>query len=411
MKEREKNNRLLVYILLIFIIFSSFSIFLILIQYKSYEQKLEIIYQLLVSGDNIDVTAQILKGYKIESSESGKQLLETYGYRKNQDALYDDFVRSSALVVIVTFSMFGIVVLILYYLLIKEKKARIENINEIEELLKCMINTKESLPPKNVFLYDEYERVYESLRYVRESLTLLTQKLEKEKEATKALVTDISHQLKTPVAALKTSLEILEHSDLSQKEREEFMNRSIEQVKGIENLLEALIQISRMETGMIEIRKENQNIFDTVLESVNRIYVKAQEKKIKLEMEAEDEMQQLVLPHDKKWLCESFINILDNAVKYSPSNTCITIRLIKMVTFLRIEFEDEGMGIPKEEYNQIFKRFYRGIHKEVKKQPGSGIGLYLSREIIDRHNGTISVFKGLEKKGTRIVVQIPYKNN
>lgn len=412
MKERRKTIRHLVYILLIFLLFSSFSLFLVLLQYKSYENKLEILYEVLASEDNIDVATQILKGYKIESKESGKQVLETYGYRKNHDALYQAFVKDSTFIVAVSFGMFGIVVLMLNYLSNKEKKSRITNANIIEEFLKCMINKKEEVPiTRNEFIEEEYESVYESLRYVGESLTSLTEKLEKEKEATKALVTDISHQLKTPVAGLKNSLEILKHGDLSRKEREEFMNRSMDQVNGIESLLNALIQISRMETGLIEIKKENQNIFDTILESVNRIYIKAQEKKIQLELEAEEEIQQLTLPHDKKWLCEAFINILDNAVKYSPSETQITIRVIKMVTFLRIEFEDEGIGVSKEEYNQVFKRFYRGVHKEVKKQYGSGVGLYLTREIISRHNGTISIFAGAEKKGARFVVQIPYKNN
>lgn len=409
-KERGKKKRYLVCILLIFLLFLSFSLFLVLLQYKSYENQLENIYAVLVREDNIDVATQILKGYKIESKERGKQVLETYGYLKHHDALYQTFVKDSFFIVTVSFSIFGFVVLILSYIFYQNKKAKKINANEIEELLKCLIDKKEALPIRNEFLEEEYESVYESLRYVGESLTLLTQKRELEKEATKALVTDISHQLKTPVAALKTSLEILEQDYLSRKEREEFMNRSMEQIKGIENLLDALIQISRMETGLIEIRKENQNLFDTILESVNRVYVKAQEKKIQLEMEAEEELQQFMILHDRKWLCEAFINILDNAIKYSKRQTKITIRMIKMMTFLRIEIEDEGIGIPKEEYNQVFKRFYRGVQKEVRSQPGSGVGLYLTREIISRHNGTISVFTGVGKKGTRFVVQLPYKS-
>lgn len=410
MKERGKKNYYLMSILLIFLLFSWFCFILVLQQYKSYEKKLEILYEILVREDNVDIATQILKGNNVEGKESGKQLLETYGYRKNHDALYQVFIKDSIFVVVVSFGIFGSVILIVNYLFDREKKAKKVNANELEELIKCMLDKKDVLPIRNKFLDEEYERVYESLRYVGEALTLLTEKREMEKNATKALVTDISHQLKTPVAALKTSLEILEHKDLTMKERNEFMNRSVEQVNGIENLLGALIQISRMETGLIEIKKENQNIFDTVLESVNRIYIKAQEKKIQLEMEAEEEMQKLILPHDKKWLCEAFINILDNAVKYSPNETKITIRLIKMVTFLRIEFEDEGIGISKEEYNQVFKRFYRGGQKEIKLQSGSGVGLYLTREIISRHKGTISVYSGIGKKGARFVVQLPYKN-
>lgn len=406
MNKRRIKNRQLVYLLLA--LFLLFSLILVLFQYKSYEKQLEILYQVLASKDNIDVSTQILKGYKI-NMKNGKKILEAYGYYKNHDALYQVFVKDSTLVVALSFGMLGIVVLILNYISLQDKKARIINANEIEERLRCMLSKKEVLPSRNIYIEEEYESVKESLRYVGETITRLTQEQEMEKEATKALVTDISHQLKTPVAALKTSLEILEHEDLCRKDREEFMNRSIEQVNGIESLLDALIQISRMEAGMIEIKKESQTIFDTVIESVNRIYIKAQEKKIFLEMEAEEEIQQLSLPHDKKWLCEAFLNILDNAVKYSPNETKITIRMIQMVTFLRIEFEDEGIGVATQEYNQIFKRFYRGVHKEVKSQSGSGVGLYLTREIINRHLGTVSVHTGRGKKGARFVVQLPIK--
>lgn len=81
-----------------------------------------------------------------------------------------------------------------------------------------------------------------------------------------------------------------------------------------------------------------------------------------------------------------------------------------MVTFLRIEICDEGIGVPKEEYNLIFKRFYRGSLSEVKEQPGSGIGLYLSREIIGRHHGTIRVDARRDSDiGSRFIIQLPLK--
>ncbi|HEX3022526.1 MAG TPA: HAMP domain-containing sensor histidine kinase [Lachnospiraceae bacterium] len=239
-------------------------------------------------------------------------------------------------------------------------------------------------------------------------LRLLNERVRIEKEVTKSLVTDISHQLKTPVAALKTSFEILQQDNLSISEKKEFADRCSLQIQGIENLLEALINISRMETGMIEIKLENQCIFDTVLQGVNRVLQKADEKGIQIEMEAEEELQEMEVPHDRKWLCEAFINILENAVKYSPSETCISIRMMRRVSFMRIEIADQGIGIPISEYNQVFKRFYRGISREVKVQAGSGVGLYLTREIISRHNGTVSVSAGEKGIGSVFTIQLPY---
>ena len=225
-----------------------------------------------------------------------------------------------------------------------------------------------------------------------------------------SLVTDISHQLKTPVAGLKACFEILNQGDLSSEEEEEFLEQCTKQLGGLEALVGSLVNISRMETGMIEIHREPADILETLVAAVNRVYLKAQEKQIAIEFEETEDLEATVIPHDVKWICEAFINILENAVKYSPSNTQIRIRMMKRTTFLRIELEDQGMGIPREDYHKIFKRFYRGESEEVRKQEGSGVGLYLTREILERHGGSVTVSSRYGKKqpGSTFVVQIPY---
>lgn len=241
------------------------------------------------------------------------------------------------------------------------------------------------------------------------TLKILQEQMKVEKEETKSLVTDISHQLKTPVAALKACFEILQQTDLSEEEREEFSMRCNQQLRGLENMLGALINISRMETGMIEIHREDVCIFDTFVEAVNRVYVKSKEKNISIEVETEAEITKLKVFHDKKWLCEAFINVLENGIKYSPSGSRITTRFIMRTTFLRIEIEDQGLGIKREEVSQIFKRFYRGQSDKVKAEEGSGVGLYLTREIISRHGGTITVYSSKTgENGSVFVFQIPY---
>ena len=107
-------------------------------------------------------------------------------------------------------------------------------------------------------------------------------------------------------------------------------------------------------------------------------------------------------------LGEAFINVLDNAVKYSPGGSKIFIRLQKRNDLVRMEIEDQGIGIPQNEYHKIFQRFYRGSSKEVMEKSGTGIGLFLSREIIEKHAGTITVTSGKKKKGSTFVIQLPY---
>ena len=103
---------------------------------------------------------------------------------------------------------------------------------------------------------------------------------------------------------------------------------------------------------------------------------KGTEKGDRIEMEEEDKIEDLVLPLDRKWLCEALINLLDNAVKYSPSGTTVTIRTVKMVSFFRIEIQDQGIGIARENYHKVFQRFYRGEEKKYKTRKAR-VGLYL----------------------------------
>lgn len=107
-----------------------------------------------------------------------------------------------------------------------------------------------------------------------------------------------------------------------------------------------------------------------------------------------------------KWTVEAIANILDNAIKYSQCGSDIQIRAQKLYSFVRVEIEDKGIGIPKEEQNKIFTRFYRGNNDIVKNQEGSGIGLYLSRSILEEQGGTVSVRSSLGK-GSIFVIQLP----
>lgn len=147
---------------------------------------------------------------------------------------------------------------------------------------------------------------------------------------------------------------------------------------------------------------------DTVISAVNCTYPKADEKEIEFVFDYEKELETCTIMQDKRWLGEAVINVLDNAVKYSPCGSKIFIRLQKRNDLVRMEIEDQGIGIPQNEYHKIFQRFYRGSSKEVMEKSGTGIGLFLSREIIEKHAGTITVTSGKKKKGSTFVIQLPY---
>lgn len=233
-------------------------------------------------------------------------------------------------------------------------------------------------------------------------LRLKSEALAEERDHTKTLVTDISHQLKTPLAALKSCFSVYRESE-TETEREEFGARCFYQLQKLENLTASLINLSRLESAMIRLQPSAVSLTDLLVDAVNGVYEKAAAKHIAIDTE---EFPDTLLLLDRKWTAEALFNILDNAVKYSPADSLVAIRAHFLYSFVRVEIEDQGIGIPKEEYNKIFKRFYRGQQETVQNTEGSGIGLYLSRKILEEQGGTLSVKAG-GSQGSIFVVQLP----
>ena len=246
--------------------------------------------------------------------------------------------------------------------------------------------------------------------YLEEKLkeeTVRNQKMEaelrREEQETKSLITDISHQLKTPVASLKMSYEIEDSTELSAEETEEFRRKEREDVERLEHLLQAFTQMSKLETGMIRLKPEKAGVKATLARAVAGAYAKAVDKNISIETE---EFADIAVVHDPGWTAEAIGNVLDNGVKYAPAGTCISIRVSELVSYVMIEVEDEGPGIPAEEQPRIFQRFYRGKAEAVRKAEGSGVGLYLTRRILEEQGGTVCVKNG-RTGGSKFVITLP----
>lgn len=289
----------------------------------------------------------------------------------------------------------------------KEDACHQKILDQLEEILIRFRENKfdDLLKTEN---HAELEKLNDQLEAIGHHIQLIKEEARAEKENTKEMVSDISHQLKTPVAALDTCFSVLMQNDLSATEQEEFRIRCRSALDGLETLLQSLLEISKMETGLIQINKKKLPLMDTVISAVNRTYPKADEKEIEFVFDYEKELETCTIMQDKRWLGEAVINVLDNAVKYSPCGSKIFIRLQKRNDLVRMEIEDQGIGIPQNEYHKIFQRFYRGSSREVMEKSGTGIGLFLSREIIEKHAGTITVTSGKKKKGSTFVIQLPY---
>lgn len=402
--------------------------------YSDYQEKLNILEQMLQAENDaarMDAVSGLLK-YNFEAKKPAyRPLLEQYGYTQGvRDRYYDEFVKSCAVTAACSTGL-----LLIAWTVAAAGKKRIHGMLDgyFWGLFQCLAQFRngrvlEETDRRQFPLLDGYEnatmRVNEQLELLLEHLELACGQAYKDREEVKRLVTDISHQLKTPVAALDTCFDVLnsgfmqdasngqQGGALTYAQQREFMQRCKSELEGMKTLLESLLQVSRLEIGMIRIEQVRAPILDTVIQAVNRVYPKASGKQIEFYFDYDSQMEKLEIMQDSKWLCEAFVNILDNSIKYSPCGSEIGIRLQQYAAFVRVEVEDAGIGIPKRERHKVFRRFYRGEDARVKKEDGSGVGLYLTRQIIERHQGTVSVkdrvAQGTGKQGCRLVVQLPY---
>ena len=220
------------------------------------------------------------------------------------------------------------------------------------------------------------------LRYLTSS-KLSAQKTAQERKKLQELVSDISHQTKTPLSNILLYTQLLQEQDIDEQSRQ-LVDEIRQQSEKLEFLIQSLVKTSRLETGTFQLTPLKNNI-DRMIESViEQITPKADSKQIQIRYCPES----YTAKFDIKWTHEALFNILDNAVKYSPRNSVIKITVYAYEMFACVSVADQGIGIPEEELPCIFRRFYRG--QNVRKQNGVGIGLYLSRQIIEGQGGYIT---------------------
>ena len=200
------------------------------------------------------------------------------------------------------------------------------------------------------------------------------------------LISDISHQVKTPIANLQMVNATLLEQSVPENKRQEFLQASSGQLDKLDFLMQAMIKTSRLETGVISLDIKTQLLYDTLAAALGGILLNAEKKNIHVSVDCPPD---LALAHDRKWTSEALFNILDNAVKYTPEGGTIRVSVESWELYVKIDIADSGKGIAENRQGMIFKRFYR--EEEVHDVDGIGIGLYLAREIVTMQGGYIKV--------------------
>ena len=232
-------------------------------------------------------------------------------------------------------------------------------------------------------------RLQHQLLKLRTILLAQNRMLSREKEQIKTMISDISHQIKTPVAAANTFAQLLCEEGISPEERTEYTATLQASLEKLTFLTNSLIKMSRLESGIIRLKPERNRLNDIVLQAVRSVYSKARDKNITITFDC-DRIFEAQL--DFNWTAEAVVNVLDNAVKYTPDGGMIRLQISEYPSYLRLDITDNGVGIPEAEQAKIFGRFYRGRYSAG--VDGVGLGLYLTRNIISKQHGYIKVSSG-----------------
>ena len=263
-----------------------------------------------------------------------------------------------------------------------QRKERSRELKKISDTVQRMTSGKE-LPDFSDCEETMDSKIRHQLLRLQEILVSQKQDAQKERKELQELISEIAHQMRTPLTNLKNYLDFL--SEEIEKKGTEPELSYLKAIQSSEEkiyfLTEHFIRISRLEHGLIQIRKEERDLLKTLRNALGQI------------------LEKMHVMHDANWLGEALFNLLDNAVKYSPQNGKIKISLQENEMFTTFSIRDYGIGIEPEEKNLIFQRFYRG--KRVTDEEGFGIGLYLAREILFLHEGLLTVKRcepGVEMK-------------
>lgn len=254
----------------------------------------------------------------------------------------------------------------------------------------------------------EAERLYEELQNAFETASQAEAARRSEKLKS-ALLDAVTHDLRTPLTSIKASVTMLLeetseeaiHVTLEREGRQELLEVINEETDRLNDFVESMVEVAKLETGSANLRKTNEEVSEIIHQSLQRAAGLLANHRVKLNLSKK--LQPVLV--DRKAISEAIYNLIENAAKYSPANTEIDIEAKIIADELRITVEDEGAGVPTEEREKIFQKFYR-VDKKTK---GFGMGLAIVRGIIEAHDGKVWAEEG--RKGARFVINLPIKKD
>ena len=270
------------------------------------------------------------------------------------------------------------------------------------EVLKILEESKENIVSNNVLLEKskELSQLSSKLKNANEEL------ISKDKQKDEFLDT-VAHELKTPITGIRAATELLmDEDDMPKKTKDQFLKNILQDSDRLGRLIHNILDFEKLETGRLNLDLQYQNIQKTITKSIESISQIAAKNEVKI---INKNVHAFKMKYDEDRILQVFTNLLSNAIKFCPSKTGkveIDYRLGNGL--VEISVSDNGKGIPEEDHDYIFDKFYQSKDQNTRKPQGSGLGLAITKQLVEKHDGKIWAKKGI-KDGAMLVFTIPFK--
>ena len=240
----------------------------------------------------------------------------------------------------------------------------------------------------------------DELATLAKNFNIMTEALSKNDYIHRDFVSNVSHEFKTPIASIKGFGNLLKDPEISEDQRQEYVDIIVYESDRLWKLSSNLLKLSELENGILGLKKERFSLD----EGIRRVILLLQEKWENKNIELDIQLDEISYWGDQELMAQVFINLLTNAINHTPENGAITLLLKATTMDIVFEIKDTGEGISPEDQEKIFDRFYKG--DQSRSTPGTGLGLTICQRIIDLHGGSISVESAVGE-GSRFCVKLP----
>lgn len=285
---------------------------------------------------------------------------------------------------IILLFIYLIICLVYLTIIINNDKKKDKEINEVIKIIEEINNKNYSFKMKDINEEDLSllkNEIYKTTIMLNE----ISEISKKDKKELEESLEDISHQLKTPLTSILIMIDtLLDDEDMDQNTREDFLRNMKREVMNINFLVKSILKLSRLDTNTVKFISKKESVKEIINEAILNVSLLSDLKNVKIETNLSDSL----ITCDYKWQIEALTNILKNSIEHSYENNKVLIESSENNAYVKITIKDFGAGIAKEDINHIFERFYKGKDSDY---DSIGIGLALSKSIIEKQNGKISV--------------------